>query len=230
MLSEKLEGENSSIYWYHISNYNWWRVIDAGNDDHIEYIRALYDEEIKRVDERFGSFCKEFMSSSLTEDTVVVFISTHGEEFMEHGFVSHASLYNENIHVPFMMYVPGYESKVYKQNVQGVDVMPSLLDILGIKGNYSVSGNSFEDVLRYKEEEKYKKRLILAENCDDVTVVIKDNWKLFLKEDDKGNITPYEMYNIESDSGEKDNVLFENYELVKELLREYKKKKLELKD
>ena len=68
------------------------------------HIRALYNGEISYHDKWFGNFIDKLEKDGLLEDTLVVVVSDHGEEFWEHGNVGHGhQIHQELIHVPCIM-------------------------------------------------------------------------------------------------------------------------------
>jgi arylsulfatase A-like enzyme len=70
----------------------------------------------------------------------------HGEEFWDHGSVGHGhSLYDELLHVPLLMRVPGvtHAGDRVKTNVGLVDVAPTILDALGIDPPETMTGRTF---------------------------------------------------------------------------------------
>jgi len=104
-------------------------------DEDVRFWRALYDEKIKDVDERFGLFIDELKKMGLLEHTIIVLFSDHGTEFYEHKRFDHGfSLYDELIRVPVIFRLPHAKSGiVIKDQVRAIDLMPTLLDLLGIK-------------------------------------------------------------------------------------------------
>ena len=107
-------------------------------DDHLrEDLVRLYDAEIAYWDHEFGNLLDYLENAGLANDTIVVLVSDHGEEFAEHGGWQHStSVHSEQIQVPFVIRLPlewGAGTKVTTP-VQHVDIFPTLLDLLGISG------------------------------------------------------------------------------------------------
>jgi arylsulfatase A-like enzyme len=104
-------------------------------DDDVRFWRALYDEKINDVDERFRQFIEELKKLGLLDKTIVVLTSDHGTEFYEHKRFDHGfSLYDELIHVPLIFWLPNAKGgRVIEDQVRGIDIMPTLLDLLGVK-------------------------------------------------------------------------------------------------
>jgi len=105
------------------------------------FLRAIYDEKVSRLDERVGKFLKSYYASGVKRDTIMVFTSHHGDEFYEHGRIDHGmTLYDEVIRVPLIIALPGAAKKVQvSQQVRNVDILPTLLDLVGIPTPKEVS-------------------------------------------------------------------------------------------
>jgi arylsulfatase A-like enzyme len=103
----------------------------------LQYLIDLYDEEIAFFDSQFAELRQALRDAGRMEDTILVFVSDHGEEFLEHGHIKHCrTLFDSSIKTPFLLRLPGVEPRVLDQPVQNLDVVPTLLDYLqvGTKG------------------------------------------------------------------------------------------------
>lgn len=99
----------------------------------LQYLIDLYDEEIAFFDGRFAELLKGIREAGRLEDTAIVLISDHGEEFLEHGHIKHCrTLFDAAIKTPFLLRLPGIEPRVLDQPVQNLDLVPTLLDYLGL--------------------------------------------------------------------------------------------------
>jgi arylsulfatase A-like enzyme len=96
--------------------------------------RAVYDEKIRRADDKFRRFLHEYDRLGLTEKTLFVLTSDHGTEFYEHRRFDHGfTLYNEQLHVPLVIRLPGQTAgKVIADRVSSIDVMPTIIDLLDV--------------------------------------------------------------------------------------------------
>ena len=114
------------------------------NAKFVEAQRALYDGEISYVDDQFGKFIQYIDSMGMSDDSLVVFCSDHGEEFLEHGKVFHGyDLYDEVLHVPLIMRGPGIPSGKVVDNLTGtVDIFPTILEFFHIQTPEGLSGKS----------------------------------------------------------------------------------------
>jgi arylsulfatase A-like enzyme len=101
-----------------------------------DHIRALYDGEIRFTDKAVGELLDGLKERGLADNTLIVFLSDHGEEFFDHGGFEHGhTLYNELIRVPLMFSLPGRLPKTMRieEQVRILDVVPTVLEILGVK-------------------------------------------------------------------------------------------------
>lgn len=103
-------------------------------DADIRFWRAIYDEKIARADVQLKGFLDELERMTLTKQTLLVVTSDHGTEFFEHGRIDHGfSLYDELLHVPLIVRLPGQRSgKVVADRVSSIDLMPTILDLLAV--------------------------------------------------------------------------------------------------
>jgi len=98
-------------------------------------IRSLYDGEIAFMDEAVGNLLRGLDERGLTDNTLIVFLSDHGEEFFEHhGFEHGHSLYDELIKVPVVLSLPDVlpEGSRIARQIRLLDVQPTILEMLGI--------------------------------------------------------------------------------------------------
>lgn len=105
---------------------------ELGAED-VDFLRALYHEEIAYTDHHIGRLLQHLERTGLERNTLVVFTADHGEEFMGHGWIGHTrTLYDELVRVPLIMRLPGaIEPGVVTAPVSLIDVAPSVLELLG---------------------------------------------------------------------------------------------------
>ena len=114
-------------------------------------LRALYDAEISYHDVHFAALMQGLKERGLETETVVAITADHGEEFWDHGSVGHGhSVYDELLHVPLIMRVPGLtqHKQVLDDAVGLIDVMPTVLDALGKPIPEHLVGRSLLPALR----------------------------------------------------------------------------------
>ncbi|MDD5306649.1 MAG: sulfatase [Deltaproteobacteria bacterium] len=112
-----------------------WGGVDLGRADHRAHVMGLYDAGVAYADELFSKVLRLLKDEGVSDDTVVALVSDHGEEFFEHGGKEHGRLFAEHLRVPLIIRFPkraGIGARVVRQTVGEFDVMPTILDYLGI--------------------------------------------------------------------------------------------------
>ncbi len=116
---------------------------------------ALYDGEISYHDDQLVHLQEKLADTGLLEDTLLIVTSDHGEEFFEHGMVGHGhSLYEELIHVPLLIRLPGSDARTpgdgptTAAEVSLADVFPTACELLGIECPGEVEGESLVTLLK----------------------------------------------------------------------------------
>jgi len=108
-------------------------------------LRGLYDAEIAANDVAFGTLAAALAERGLWDETVVVFVSDHGEEFLEHGKVEHGrTLYEEQLRVPLIWKLPRGAAAGTRvaTPVEQVDILPTLLELVGAPVPAGLPGRS----------------------------------------------------------------------------------------
>ncbi len=97
-------------------------------------LRDAYDGEIRELDDDLRRLVQGLGDKGLLEKTLVVVTSDHGEEFGEHGGLTHGStLYEEMVRVPLILWSrQGLEPRTSAARFHQVDFAPSLLAALGV--------------------------------------------------------------------------------------------------
>jgi len=106
------------------------------NADDVKFWRNWYDGRIYEADKRLGNFLKRVQKLDLMDKTVIVISSGSGNEFFEHKRIDHGfSLYEELIHVPFIIKIPENAGQIVEAQVRTIDIMPTVLELLDIEGD-----------------------------------------------------------------------------------------------
>ena len=95
----------------------------------------LYDGEISWVDDNLSRLFSWVRENNLSDETLIVVMSDHGEEFLEHDWVLHGeTLYQEVLHIPLIMSGPGIERGHTDSTYVGqFDLLPTLLSWAGVE-------------------------------------------------------------------------------------------------
>lgn len=98
-----------------------------------EMIFNRYLNSLRFTDDLFGQFIDALTRGGLFEDSVIVVVGDHGQQFMEHGFMMHGrTLFNEDLRVPLFMRIPGRSHEHLDIVASEMDIMATLLDICGL--------------------------------------------------------------------------------------------------
>lgn len=141
--------------------YDRWE--DFMTEAELKHARALYAGEVTLVDRWIGKLIERAESLGLLSDTMIIVTTDHGFYLGEHGFIGkswikgnfHQSLplYPEVAHIPLIVYLPGMEKEQrLTAFAQSVDIMPTVLDFLGVEIPKTVQGTSLLPVLEGKKE------------------------------------------------------------------------------
>jgi arylsulfatase A-like enzyme len=125
------------------------RVAGQGGRDPLD--SALYDAEIRYVDDRFGELLDGLAGLGESEETIVIVVSDHGEHFGEHGMFGHTvSLYDVLLHVPFIVRSPGQVPAATRvaDAVGLVDLVPTVLELLDLPAPRWTHGRSLVAAFR----------------------------------------------------------------------------------
>jgi len=109
----------------------------------LEHLFALYDGEIRLVDDHLGKLRATLTELGVAGHTIIVVTSDHGDEFFEHGRKGHhRSLYDEILRVPMILYVPGAAATrpVVEMETSIIDIAPTVLSLTGIDVPAGIEG------------------------------------------------------------------------------------------
>ncbi len=129
-----------------------WKRIDLSNSKHRDHVISLYDGGIYYSDYIFGKLIETLKKENFYSNSIVILLSDHGEEFYEHLDKLHWRLLIETLRVPLIIKFPRniYGGKIIHAPVRTMDIMPTLLDFLGIKTHSFMQGVSFLPLIRRK--------------------------------------------------------------------------------
>lgn len=174
-----------------------------------------YDAEVAYMDAQIGRLIDWLKARSLLEKTLLVVVADHGESLGEHGYEWHSLLvYHSIVRIPLLISLP--ERLPENQRVAGVtrmvDVMPTMLDLMGWESPDQVGGRSLSPVfaggtlvpqLCYGETE-YP---LDSFGWSNLRFLINENWKYIRAPEP-------ELYDLTSDPGEMNNLADTNSDRI----------------
>jgi arylsulfatase A-like enzyme/Tfp pilus assembly protein PilF len=113
-----------------------------------------YVGEVAYTDAVVGRLTAYLKEKGLDRNTVIVLTADHGESLGEHGESTHAFfVYDATTHVPFIVKTPWGDRGRAKTQVSGVDLMPTVLDLVGLPPQPGVEGRSVARAILHPEAE-----------------------------------------------------------------------------
>ncbi|MGQ9801526.1 MAG: sulfatase-like hydrolase/transferase [Candidatus Saccharicenans sp.] len=165
-----------------------------------------YDGEIAFMDRYVGRVMELIKIYGCQDRTLVVIAGDHGEAFGEKVEQGHGLfLYEMSVRVPFIITGPGLPvGQVINQPVQLVDIMPTVLDLLGLQAPVDFDGQSLKPLLvgrKLKPADIYLESFFPRENYgwSELLGLISGDWK-FIQSPNP------ELYNLKTDPGENNNL------------------------
>ncbi len=193
----------------------------------VKFWRAIYDEKIQRVDAKFKGFLDEMKNLGLMEKTIFVLTADHGTEFHEHGRFDHGfTLYQELIHVPLVIRLPGGTKEIaIDDRISSVDLMPTILDLLEVSPNErlrrQMRGKSLVPAMK---GEKVDRPIFSETDYREYTykrsIIDDEGWKLIYTLENKTR----ELYNLKNDPKELTNLVDQQPSKADELQQQLFKK------
>ena len=110
--------------------------------------RGRYQKSLRYTVGHLAELFAVLEEAGLRDNTIVVLTADHGECFGEHRKTGHgATVFDEDIRVPFAIHIPGTPGAVLDQTVGTVDLLPTLVDLLGAVPEPGLAGRSLVPLL-----------------------------------------------------------------------------------
>jgi arylsulfatase A-like enzyme len=183
---------------------------------------------VSQVDMSVGVILSTLDNLGLAENTIVIFTSDHGEMLGSFRLLQKTYMYEESVKVPWLMRIPRYDHGFVKfaQPVCQIDLLPTMLDAMGVSGKDFLQGKSLipcmrgdqpfdEDVYiewntRKREPDEYPplagvtdEDIQRANRAHIRTVVTREGWKLCWSDLDRS-----QLFDLSSDPHEKTNLYY----------------------
>lgn len=135
------------------------RVLDGRAREHLT---SQYDGAIAYLDQQLGALLARLRESGVYDNSLIIVTADHGEGLGERSLIGHGlSLYQHELHVPLMVKYPhATTGTVVETPVGSVDVLPTILDVVGVTAPSDLDGVSLRRV------ERVARRAIVAESSD----------------------------------------------------------------
>ena len=126
------------------------RKKECKDEESLRAAIARYWGLVTEVDLSVGAILKTLDDLGLADNTLVVYTSDHGDMMGSHGLMAKSVMYQEAIRVPWMMRVPwmGRKQVVVDQPVSHIDLVPTVLDLMGHAPEERLSGRSLVPLIQ----------------------------------------------------------------------------------
>lgn len=152
--------------------------LDPNSADN-QHLKALYQGEVSFTDQQLARLFDGLKERGLSDGLLVALTGDHGEGFGEHQHWFHpSSVYNTEIAVPLVLHYPGrLAAKELSAPISLIDVMPTLLDLLGLEIPSSVEGKSLLPLIEGRSDGS--DRIVFSQSFDDgLLAAVGPEWKL----------------------------------------------------
>ena len=181
---------------------------DVSDPEKVKLLKKLYDMHVREVDTYVQEFFVTLEKLGILEDSVVIITSDHGDEFNEHGGLSHDDkMCSELIDMPLLIYGTG-KSGTCDTLVSNVDTPPTIIHLFGLEPIKSFEGHSLLPLEDYPEKGCFGEAIDQrSQRGGDIE---KDSY--FYREKDlkviyRANIDAWEMYDLREDPKELNNIV-----------------------
>ncbi len=173
-----------------------------------KHYEALYDAEVNIADQEIGKILDKLEELGLTENSIVIITSDHGENLYEHNIeYGHYGVYDSSLRIPLIFSFPKAlpQGATETNVVESIDIASTLLEILNIERPKQFQGESLMPLVRDEDvawkDEAYS---IMLQTSRNFFSIRSDDWKIILNAYPE-NKQRYELYNLAEDPRELNN-------------------------
>ena len=183
----------------------------------LNYIKGLYAASVNFVDKWVGVLLEKIYELNILDNTLIMILADHGHPHGEHEMLMKTPdvLYNELLRIPLLARHPDKKlhSLVIEELIQTHDILPSILDFLGIENETAtMNGKSILPVINNKEK-SIRDYIVTGYNESEHRCIRTKEWSFILRPNPENN----ELYNLISDTEERENVIRKYPRIAKDL-------------
>ncbi len=192
------------------------------SESDLDVVKNRYDNALRYVDAQIGRLKQALEATGQLRDTIWVITSDHGEAFYQHGGVTHGkTLYDEESRVPLLWHWP---RQVAAQDIEApvshLDVLPTLLDMVGVPPHPSHQGQSLRRLMltsdqqaKLPEPPQHPAVFMNIQGIRNADGVVCWPWKLVLERSSRQVM----LFNLEADAAERQNRVVQESRVAAEL-------------
>lgn len=194
---------------YPFFKYHHYRLLGDVTD--ASYLHALYDAEVRYLDDRLCELDACLREQGIYDDTLLILFGDHGESLTEHDiYWDHCGLYDTTVHVPMIMRWPGRipPRRRVRGLVQQVDLMPTVLEAACLNAPPDLDGKSLWPAIEGRCEQTHS-TIYLSECAWQASRGVRTSDYKFIQTIDSGPFVrpPCELYDLRLDPNETINVV-----------------------
>lgn len=168
-----------------------------------EALTNLYDAELRFVDTQIARLIRALRARKDWDNTSIVIMGDHGEGLCQHGLAAHGTTWNEQLHAPLLMRVPGVAPRRVSTLISALDALPTLMGLIDAPQLKELKTQATgKDVFAAE----YRPRPILSrdtgrdhgEGAPIRHALMHGDWKIFQLHHGDGRVTE-ELYNLAED-------------------------------
>jgi len=187
----------------------------------IETQHQRYMDGVRNADRAVAQMMQVLKDQKLDENTILIIMADHGEEFLEHGNVGHKkSLYQELVTIPLVIHVPDrlpIKLADRETSVSILDVAPTVLDMS--ESNSEIPDCDGESLLLPSTEPDRYFYTMVEERNYFWTSVAAEPYKLIIREEMEGGTVDTMLFNLDVDPGETANLYPGNLAVIDSLAK-----------
>jgi arylsulfatase A-like enzyme len=189
------------------------KLPEYSDPEKIKYMISNYYGLVTEIDDWVGKILDKLDTLGLTQNTLVIFVSDHGEMLGAHGLREKNIFYEESAHIPLLIRFPSEikENSVVNGYISTLDLFATILDYLKI-GNYSSDGKSLRGLIEGTDKEHGKYVVTEWDYRGDIEsnyMIVKEGWKLIIPYSESSTVINA-MYNLNNDPHEMNNLIGNN--------------------
>jgi len=194
--------------------------------EELAHCKALYAGEVTLVDHWVGKLYEKVAELGMEDNTLLIYMADHGHPLGDHGYMKKVRryLHNELVRIPLMIRHPdGIGAGERREAItETPDVMPTVLDFLGVEAPDTVDGESLLPIV--KSERKKIRDYAYCGHHGSTWAIKNADWSLmlYLKEDVDGK-SGVELFDLKADPNELENVVEKHPEVARGLEAELRR-------
>ena len=134
-------------------------------DSALQWIYRSYYGTISHIDDEVGLILETLEETGQADNTIIIFVSDHGDQLLEHGIVDKNVFFESSVHVPFMISYPGkIKPAGYDDLIESIDLLPTLFEMIGLEEPYNNQGQSLLPLIGNSKNNYNPKECVFSEN------------------------------------------------------------------